>query len=81
MRVKAKQSAPVPLPASSTDMCSKSDISIYTTANALRALVNGQMRWQEAVDRGLVVLGGPTQQKEQVGTFLSSTLSGSGLAN
>ena len=41
----------------------KSSISLYTTANALRALVNGRVRWQEAVKRDLVVLAGPGHQQ------------------
>ena len=59
----------------------KSNISLYTTANALRALVNGRMRWQEAVKRDLVVLAGPGRQQEKVNTLLSNALSGSALAN
>ena len=60
---------------------SKSNISLYTTANALRALVNGRMRWQEAVKRDLVVLAGHGHQQEKVSTLLSNALSGSALGN
>ena len=60
---------------------SKSDISLYTTANALRALVNGRMPWQEAVERELVVLAGPVDQQETVNALLSNVLSGSALTN
>lgn len=60
---------------------SKSDIGLYTTANALRALVNGRMPWQEAVEKDLVVLAGPVHQQETVNVLLSDALSGNALAN
>ena len=60
---------------------SKSDISLYTTANALRALVKGRVPWQEAVERDLVVLAGPVHQQETVNALLRNALSGSVLTN
>jgi len=59
----------------------KSNISLYTTANALRALVNGRVRWREAVKRDLVVLSGPGDQQQQVNALLSNALSGSALGD
>ena len=60
---------------------SKNDISLYTTANALRALVNGRMRWQEAVRRDLVVLAGSGHQQEKVNALLGNALSRGTLVN
>jgi len=59
----------------------KSNISLYTTSNALRALVNGRVGWREAVKRDLVVLSGPDHQQEKVSSLLSDALSGSILSN
>lgn len=60
---------------------SKRDIGIYTTANALRALMNGKTQWQEAVERDLVVLGGPARHKEKLSALLGSALSEATLAD
>ena len=59
----------------------KSSISLYTTANALRALVNGRIGWREAVERDLVVLTGPDQWQGKVSALLSKALSESALTN
>ena len=53
----------------------KSNINLYTTANALRALVNGRVGWQDAVKRDLVVLTGSDRQQQQVSALLSDALS------
>lgn len=53
----------------------KSNINLYTTANALRALINGRVGWQDAVKRDLVVLTGSDQQQQQVSGLLSDALS------
>lgn len=55
----------------------KSNISLYTTANALRALVDGRMGWEEAVRRDLVVMADPAHQQHRVGSLLSTAFSDS----
>lgn len=60
---------------------SKGDISLYTTSNALRALVEGRMRWPDAVERDLVVLVGPGHRQEKVNALLGNALSESTLVN
>ena len=59
----------------------KNKINLYTTANALRVLINGRMSWPEVVKRDLVVLAGPSHQQERVISLLSSTFSGSALGD
>lgn len=53
----------------------KSNISLYTTANALRALVDGRMGWGQAVERDLVVLAGHDHQQKKVSGLLSNVFS------
>ena len=52
----------------------KSNISLYTTANALRALLNGSVRWSEAVEKDLVVIG-PEQQQQKLASLFNTALS------
>lgn len=59
----------------------RSDIGLYTTAGALRALVDGRMRWQEAVERDLVVLTGPADRQKKVIARLNEAFSDSAMAN
>lgn len=59
----------------------KGDIGLYTTASALRALVDGRMRWQEAVEKDLVILTGSADRRARVVARLSKALSDSALAN
>lgn len=44
----------------------KRNIDLYTTANALRAVVNGRVPWQDAVKRDLIVVSAPGPQQDRL---------------